>query len=202
MIRLGMNNIEWATDLLVGTFLNEPPMIQLFQGPRRETQVRYFLRCICAYGILFGKCYTTPERTGIALWLTPGKTAMTLGRMCRTGMLIVPFRMGLRAFGRFTGFAALTKDLHEKYAPMPHYYLFMLGVSPAAQGKGIGGLLLENMLKRIDHERMPAYLETQNGGNVEFYRKFGFEVVAEAPFPKLESLSNWGMLRRGSVIGS
>lgn len=197
MIRLGMNDIEWATDLLVETFLNEPPLIQMFRGPRREKQVRYFLRCTCAYTLLFGECYTTPERKGVALWLIPGNTEMTLGRMYRAGMLTAPFRLGLRAFRRFTGFASLTDDLHKKSAPMPHYYLFMLGVSPAAQGKGVGGRLLDGMLKRMDREQIPAYLETQNKRSVKFYQRLGFEVAAEEPFPKLDGLRNWGMLREG-----
>lgn len=196
MIRLGMNDIEWATDLMVEVFLNEPPFTQIFQGLRRETQVRYFMRSTCTYALLFGECYTTPAREGVALWLTPGKTAMTLGRMYRAGMLIAPFRMGLSAFGRFRGFAQLTDDLHKKSAPMPHYYLFMLGVSPTVQGKGIGGHLLESMLGRIDREQMPAYLETQNERNVGFYRRCGFEVAAEEPFPNLEGVRNWGMLRK------
>lgn len=198
MIRLGMNDVEWATDLMVETFLDEPPMIQMFRGRRREKQVRYFLGCTCRYALLFGECYTTSERSGVALWLIPGNTAMTLGRMYRAGMLIAPFRLGLRAFSRFKEFAALTDDLHKKSAPMPHYYLFMLGVRPPAQGKGVGGRLLERMLERIDRERMPAYLETQNERNVETYQRFGFEVAAEAPFPKLEGLRNWGMLREAS----
>jgi len=71
----------------------------------------------------------------------------------------------------------------------------MLGVSPAAQGKGVGGLLLADMLGKVDLEGMPAYLETQNERNVGFYQKYGFEVAAEEPFPKLKGLRNWGMLR-------
>jgi len=195
-VRLEMNDIDWATDLLFAAFVNEPPMIQLFQGPRREAQVRYFLRCTCAYALLFGECYTTPEKEGVALWLVPGKTKMTLGRMYRAGMLSAPFRLGFRTFGRFKGFAALTDEIHQRSAPMPHYYLFMLGVSPAAQGKGVGGRLLEDMLMRIDQERMPTYLETQKERNVGLYRRSGFEVSADEPFPHLESLQNWGMLRK------
>lgn len=196
MTRLGMNDIDWATDLLTEAFLDEPPSTHLFRGPRRRAQVSYFMRCSCAYALLFGECYATPDREGVALWLLPGKTAMTFGRMYRAGMLSAPLRLGLSAFGRFMDFAGLTDKLHKKSAPMPHYYLFALGVSPAAQGKGVGGLLLASMLSRIDRERMPAYLETQKEQNVGLYRKFGFEVAAEGAFPKLEGLCNWGMLRK------
>jgi ribosomal protein S18 acetylase RimI-like enzyme len=199
MIRLGVDDIDWATELLTEAFLDEPPSTHLFQGPRRGAQVGYFMRCTCAYALLFGECYTTPEREGVALWLLPGETAMTFGRMYRAGMLSAPFRLGPGAFGRFMDFAGHTDKHHQKSAPMPHYYLFALGVRPAAQGSGVGRRLLEGMLERIDAERVPAYLETQKEENVGLYRKFGFEVVAEGAFPKLEGLSNWGMLRKAAV---
>lgn len=193
--RLGIDDIDWATDLLTEAFLDRPPTTHLFRGPRRRAQVGYFMRCSCAYALLFGECHTNPSREGVALWLLPGQTAMTFGRMYRAGMLSAPLRLGLGAFGRFMDFARLTDRHHKQAAPMPHYYLFALGVSPAAQGKGVGGLLLASMLSRIDGERMPAYLETQNEKNVGLYRRFGFEVAAEGEFPKLDGLSNWGMLR-------
>lgn len=196
LIRLGMDDLEWATGLLTEAFLDEPPSTHLFKGPRRGAQVGYFMRCSCAYALMFGECYTTPGREGVALWLTPGKTAMTFGRMYRAGMLSAPFRLGPGAFGRFMDFAGHTDRLHKGAAPTPHYYLFALGVRPAAQGRGVGGVLLAGMLGRLDREQRPAYLETQKEGNVGLYRKFGFEVAAEAPFPKLKGLRNWGMLRK------
>jgi ribosomal protein S18 acetylase RimI-like enzyme len=195
MTRLGMGDLDWATDLLTEAFVDEPPVTSLFRGPRRGSQARYFMRCSCAYALRFGECYTTGARDGVALWLLPGQTAMTLGRMYRAGMLSAPLRLGPRAFGRFMDFAGHTDVHHKKSAPMPHYYLFALGVSPAAQGKGVGGRLLKGMLERIDGEKMPAYLETQKESNVALYRRFGFEVAAEGAFPKLDGLRNWGMLR-------
>ncbi len=195
IIRLGKNDIQWAASLLVEAFRDEPPLANMFRGPRRDKQVNYFIRCTCAYALLFGECYATPERDGVALWLLPGQTKMTLGRMYRAGMLSAPLRMGLGAFGRFMGFTQHTDEIHKRSAPMPHYYLFMLGVSPAAQGQGVGGRLLADMLARVDLEGMPAYLETQNERNVGLYQRFGFEVAVEEPFPKLKGLRNWGMLR-------
>lgn len=196
MLRLGMGDLDWATELLTEAFLNEPPSTHIFQEARRRAQTSYFMRCSCAYALLFGECYTTPARDGVALWLLPGGTTMTLGRAYRAGMLTAPFRLGLGAFTRFMDFAGHTEKLHKSSAPMPHYYLFALGVGPSAQGKGVGGQLIRGMLERIDEERMPAYLETQKERNVGLYRRFGFEVAAREAFPKLEGLCNWGMLRK------
>lgn len=199
MLRLGVDDLEWATELLTDAFLDEVPATHLFQGPQRKAQTAYFMRCSCAYALLFGECYTTSGKQGVALWLLPGSTAMTLGRMHKAGMLSAPFRMGLGAFGRFMDFAAHTDKLHKAAAPMPHYYLFALGVSPSAQGSGVGGLLVGEMLERIDRERVPVYLETQNQRNLGLYRRSGFDVMAEAAFPKLKGLNNWGMLRKAAA---
>jgi ribosomal protein S18 acetylase RimI-like enzyme len=196
LIRLGMNDIDWATDLLTEAFLNEPPVPQLFHEPLRREQASYFMKCSCAYALLFGECHSTSQRDGVALWLLPGKTAMTPGRMYQAGMLSAPFRLGLSAFSRFMGFAGHTDKFHKQAAPMPHYYLFALGVKPSAQGKGVGGLLLKNMLERIDREKMSSYLETQKESNVGLYQKYGFEVAAHGAFPKLKGLENWGMFRK------
>lgn len=198
MLRLGMDDLEWATGVLTDAFLDEAPATHLFQGPQRKRQTAYFMRCSCAYALLFGECYTTPDQQGVALWLLPGATAMTLGRMHKAGMLSAPFRMGLGAFGRFMDFAGHTDKLHQAAAPMPHYYLFALGVSPSAQGQGVGGWLVREMLERIDRERLPAYLETQHQRNLALYQRLGFDAVVEGAFPKLNGLHNWGMLRNAA----
>lgn len=197
VVRLGMDDLEWMTDLLTEAFLTESPTTQLFLGPKRTLQTRYFMRCSCAYALLFGECYATADRQGVALWLLPENTAMSVGKMYKAGMLSAPFHMGLSAFSRFMRFAAHTDKLHRIAAPMPHYYLFALGVLPSSQGKGTGGQLVQTMLKRTDHEGFPTYLETQSQRNVELYKKLGYSVAVEGPFPKLDGLKNWGMLRPG-----
>ena len=195
MVRLGVHDLDWATTLLTDAFLEHPPATTLFIGPRRREQTEYFMRCSCAYALLFGEGYSTPGREAVALWLLPGQTAMTPPRMYKAGMLSAPFHMGLGAFGRFMGFASHTDTMHQAACPMPHYYLFVLGVGTAAQGKGLGSLLVQDMLERVDEEKMPTFLETQNASNVGLYRKLGFDVHADAAFPKLDGLSNWAMVR-------
>lgn len=199
MVRLSMADLPWATEVLTDAFVNEAPVNQLFAGPRHRAQVEYFMRCSAAYALLFGECYTSPRRDGVALWLVPGATEMTLGRMRKAGMLSAPFRLGLRAFGRFMHFAEVTDVMHKAAAPDPHYYLFALGVRRNAQGQGVGRHLVAGMLEKIDRESRPAYLETQNERNVRLYESLGFEVAAQKPFAKLDGLSNFGMLRAARV---
>lgn len=58
-----------------------------------------------------------------------------------------------------------------------------LGVSSANQGQGYGTQLLNDLIERGKKENLPIYLETETEVNVEYYKKFGFEVVKEMILP-------------------
>jgi GNAT superfamily N-acetyltransferase len=63
----------------------------------------------------------------------------------------------------------------------PHSHLGPIGVEPAAQGRRIGQRLMERYCEDADRIGAMGYLETDRPENVEFYRRFGFEVTDEAP---------------------
>lgn len=62
----------------------------------------------------------------------------------------------------------------------PHWYLPWLAVTPALQGQGLGGQLLEHGLAIVDADRLPAFLETPNPRTVPLYERHGFGVIATA----------------------
>jgi GNAT superfamily N-acetyltransferase len=76
----------------------------------------------------------------------------------------------------------------------PHWYILILGVHPDHQGKGIGGQLLNQVLQRADDERVAIYLESSNPKNLDFYRKYGFEVTDEI-VPIAGCPPIWGLVR-------
>lgn len=90
--------------------------------------------------------------------------------------------MLLRATGlaRFARLQAIRADM-DKHHPMQrrHAYLWFLGVTPAAQGRGVGSALLRAANARLDAEGLPAYLETGTTRNVALYRRHGYEVLSE-----------------------
>lgn len=198
VLRLTSADLDWATDLLCAAFHTEPPMSNLFTGGRNESQTKEFVRCACAYALHCGEAYTTSTRQGIALWLTPGKTKISLRTMDHTGLLLAPFRLGLATLARVMGFMQHTDTMHKQSATTPHYYLLMLGVHPQAQGKGVGKVLMNHMLERASQESRPVYLETQSERNLDLYRRFGFQVTIEDSVPGITGLKNWGMLRKAS----
>jgi ribosomal protein S18 acetylase RimI-like enzyme len=136
--------------------------------------------------------FTTTSLDACAIWKRPGEHA--LGLLEEFSLLPAFARvMGWRALPRFSRLLERAQSLHEQLAPTPHFYLFMLGVDPAQQRRGLGRELLQPTLARCDTEQRLAYLETARPENIPFYACQGFEVahvLDELGFPKL-----WLMLR-------
>jgi len=57
------------------------------------------------------------------------------------------------------------------------WYLPLIGVDPAHQGRGIGSMMLKHALSIIDEKGLPAFLESSNPANISLYERHGFEVV-------------------------
>ncbi len=61
-----------------------------------------------------------------------------------------------------------------------HWHLGPVGVLPSHQGTGIGTKLLSRFCHEVDACSAPAYLETDTDRNVQFYERFGFQVMGES----------------------
>jgi ribosomal protein S18 acetylase RimI-like enzyme len=107
----------------------------------------------------------------------------------------LPMLLRLTGFSRFVRMLQLREAMDRRH-PMdrPHAYLWFLGVTPQAQGRGVGSRLLKAKIDSLDTARRPAFLETSVPRNVTLYRRFGFEVVAEYR-PSPSGPLNWAMWR-------
>jgi len=87
----------------------------------------------------------------------------------------------LRAFGVRTVWRLrswlMAWSRHDPAAP--HVHLGPIGVSPAAQRRGVGRRLMERYCEAVDLSERMGYLETDRPETVRFYECFGFEVTAE-----------------------
>jgi GNAT superfamily N-acetyltransferase len=71
----------------------------------------------------------------------------------------------------------VVEQMDRYHPPDPCWYLPLIGVDPAHQGRGYGSALLQYALARCDREGMPAYLESSNPRNVPLYLRHGFEII-------------------------
>lgn len=194
--RLSNSQIESAAGTLVRAFREDPVSRYLFpEDERRARLVPWYLGSALRYCSNYGEIYATESLDGVAAWLPPGKTKVSnYWHMLRSGMLLAPFKVGPAAFSRLIALTAYTGAAHERWAPEKHWYLFVLGVGPPSQGRGVGGALMEPLLARADAEHTPCYLETQFERNVPFYERHGFEVVEAGAVPN-HGPKFWSMLR-------
>jgi ribosomal protein S18 acetylase RimI-like enzyme len=125
--------------------------------------------------------------------------------MARAGMLAAPLRIPWAALGRISIMEEYAVRLHRRHAPDRHWYLSQLGVEPERQGQGVGSALVGGMLSRIEADHLLCYLETANAANLAFYRRHGFQVVADGTVKSggvPSEVHLWAMLRPPSASGA
>ena len=108
------------------------------------------------------------------------ETPETTERLSAAGFGELPEEIPL---DRLDAFFAAIAPLHQQAVLEPHWYLRLLGVDPAQQGGGLGGVLLQHGLRRANAEGTPCYLETFNESNQPFYAHHRFELVANSVEP-------------------
>lgn len=120
-----------------------------------------------------------------------------LGRDIYFEMPLVPWRqlvamlqLGFPALGRMET-AARHGASHDPEAD--HWHVELVGVEPSRQGEGIGGRLMDAVLRQTDASGELAYLETDTARNLEFYRRRGFEVIDQS---EPLGVSTWYMARQ------
>lgn len=186
-----------AAELLARAFASNPAYASILGHLTDEERAealplvkRAFIDATMARGRATG-AWRDRTLAGVSLVLGPGQYPWGVGgflRLARASMHVATYR----AAGRFMQYDAWSKARHLRE---PHYYLFVLGVDPHLQGKGVGRLLLEHLAARADKEGVPCWLETDKKSNVALYRKHGYEVVHEDVLDMTKPLRMWTMKR-------
>ena len=116
------------------------------------------------------------ELVGAAIWLGLGLKAFDFSIVRQIAM--IPLLHAIAGLGGALRGLALGEKLDALHIHEPHAHLVFLGVSPSAQGRGIGSAILKATLARLDANGVTALLEATTERNVALYRRHGFEVTA------------------------
>ena len=128
-----------------------------------------FVKAFGGKAFAHGSAYLAGGHDGAALWLPPG---------------IGPDEDAMTAILQRTASSALQDDIFAlleqmgRYHPSePHWYLPLIGVDPAYQGRGCGSALMREALAEFERDGRPAYLESTNPKNIALYERHGFELL-------------------------
>ena len=197
--RVSEGDLARVAGMLARAFQDDPEMVYaLPDASERARVLPWLIGTNVRYGHQFGEVYATIAGEGAAIWLPPGATTFTAGRMLRAGMFAAPLRLRWSALRRLAAMGGRAARMHQRYAPRAHWYLAQIGVEPESQGQGAGSALLRAMLSRIDGAARTCYLETSKAANVDFYSHHGFAVVATSTAPQGPGI--WAMLRAPGAI--
>lgn len=197
-IRLDAPPSRLLAEAMSRAFHNDPAWAYLIPDEARRLRLLpSFFNIVLRYSQCYGELYITGSCAGAACWLPPGNTSPLLRRLIRIGIhdARLGINLGWSGFRRYMTMEACSAVVHQQSVAGDHWYLWVLGVDPAHQGQGIGGLLMQSIFERADAARLPCYLETSNESNVAFYQKHGFTVVSEGAVPK-SNLRAWAMVKK------
>jgi GNAT superfamily N-acetyltransferase len=183
------------TEMLVRAFDDDPVANFMFAGGRRRRRGlhSFFGTELRRNYLPHGHVYTTDDLSGAALWGPPDRVRHPVQELFQL-LPTAPFLLSPHTLGALRLWFTV-EGLHPKE---PHWYLFTLGTAPERQGKGVGSALLRSMLRQVDSEGEPAYLESSKERNVPLYSRFGFEVI-EVLSPTGGSPTIWRMWREPRV---
>jgi ribosomal protein S18 acetylase RimI-like enzyme len=174
-----------AAGVLARAFLRDPAWVWALPDERRRARVlSWFFRAATRYALRHGEVHATRgEPEGAAIVLPPECPRLDDRRLVRAGLWQMPLRAGPRGFRRFVTQGRVLDERHDRDVPPRHGYVWLLGVDPARQGRGVGSRVLASVTSRCDGARVPTYLDTTNERNLPFYRRHGFEVAHRGVFP-------------------
>jgi len=156
----------------------------LMPGARnRERRLeRLFTAYLARVYLPLGHSYTADPVMGGAVWAPPGR--WPVGISGELGILPA----AIRAYGRWMPRLMRSGAIDERHHPKrpPHWYLALLGVDPAVEGRGLGSALIQPVLEVCDRDGTPAYLETLDPRARAFYERHGFSAIGEHSYPGSE----------------
>ena len=149
---------------------------------RRQALARYFDYSM-SEGARKGRLVVWPDpAVGAAVWLLPAETSA--------------YNAEAKAKDEFLGAAlgATGRDAYRRIIDFMRqraavavaetaWYLSIVGVTPSAQGQGIGKRLIEPTLAEADDAGVDCYLETFDRRNPAFYQRLGFSAIGSHAEP-------------------
>jgi GNAT superfamily N-acetyltransferase len=196
ILRLTESQIPAAAATLAHAFHDDPLMVYTIPDPAERVRLLpdVYARMI-RFGFLAGEVYVTAgELEGVALWMPPN-AKWSREHIEASGMHQTPTVIGDEAYQRYRDVVGREWQARERDMTGACWYLFLLGVEPNRQRRGLGGALMRPVLERADSGQLACYLETENERNVAFYLKQGFDLIVSGEEAGASGVRFWTFRR-------
>jgi ribosomal protein S18 acetylase RimI-like enzyme len=144
---------------------------------RHKALERFFLRILKSRTLPHGETWLTANGLAAVAWVPPYSPLQSPSLI--DDLRMVPTILRLTGVPRLARGAAMASAMAGAHPAEPCFYLAFIAVAPRLQGAGLGTLLLDRTLQRVDAARAGAYLENSNPRNLTLYERAGFKVTRE-----------------------
>ena len=159
-------DLDLIKSILLVSFKNDPHLTWLLEESKNKFKLNVLIDYVVYQTLLKGEIYLT------ALWDFERNEKMSFHYIWRNLAFLI--QIGTRSVARILKSEAHVRNNFRKY---PRYcHLYMIGVLPEAQGKGLASALMNPMIQRMKEKSIPVFLETANPRNVDIYKKKGFKI--------------------------
>jgi len=203
LVRLNDAQIPAAAATLARAFHDDPLMLYAIPDPAERARLlpEVYARMV-RFGTLAGEVYVTAGALdGVALWLPPN-AKWTRENIEASGMHQMSGLIGDDAYQRYREVVGREWQARERDMTGACWYLFLLGVEPSRQRRGLGGAMMRPVLERARVEQVACYLETENQRNVAFYLKQGFEMIVNGEEAGASGVRFWTFRRQPKRVES
>jgi GNAT superfamily N-acetyltransferase len=191
-----LSNSQATVAALVDSLRYDPFYVAITQNfADDEARIRQALGSYFDYsmseGARMGRLVVWPDASvGAAVWLLPAeKSVYETGVKAKAEFLAEV--LGADAYRRIVDFM---RPRASRAVGETAWYLSIVGVTPSAQGRGIGKRLIEPTLAEADDAGVDCYLETFDPRNPRFYERLGF--VAVASYTEPVTRASYTVMRR------
>ncbi len=166
---------------LVDAFIDDPVFRWMYPDDHaRPGQLAGWFGTVAGFAFNHGHCYHLGDDAA-AIWIPPDHDLVSPAeRSLMVERLAGQVGMD-RAMTIATGFGEAGG--HHPETP-PSWTLWYVGARGNRRGQGLGAAVIEPILQRLDADGYHSYLNSTNARNINFYRRLGWEVLAEVPVPE------------------
>ncbi len=171
----GPERVQRLVEVLARSFADDPIIRWPFPTDgNHEEQCRELFRILDEPFAEAGWLWEAGDGAGAGLWIPAdgGERYLEIERGTRDAIDAMTIDGGVR-------YRAFWDWIEDHLPTEPHWFLDHLAVAPERRGEGLGTALVELGVGFARRDGVPAFLETARPGNVGYYERLGFRVVAD-----------------------
>jgi ribosomal protein S18 acetylase RimI-like enzyme len=172
-------DIDRLARVAANAFVGDPSMkYQLGGRNPSERQLYHYFSVVLRTGFPYYSIFASSEALdGFIVMLRPGVYGTPPVRFLLYGGWKLPFVTCPDVLRRLSKYEKHCHEIRREAEAGDAWYILMLAVDTAQQGKGHASRLLKSVLHSLDARAEKCYLETHKKSNVDIYSHFGFHTT-------------------------